>query len=297
MMKYNVSKALGMLCLLPALTGCLSTTRSVMQTHPPSQVLSSTLETLVRNTTGRDEAIHTLNAKVDVVFTTGGGKEGKVVEYPSFSAYILLRKQNDLHFIGFLPVVGSKMVDMVTNGQTFTMVVPPKSRAITGSNSISTPSSNPLENLRPSLFADSLLIRSAAADELVSLTSDDRIYQPDPNRKYMVDEPEYDIGIYRNVANSTELKTQRVIHVGRSSLLPYQQDIYNEKGQLVTVATYDNYKMYGQTVFPSRVTIRRPLDQLSLTLNITQLAVNQKLDDDQFEMPTIPSNYQTQHLP
>ena len=296
-MKHDRWKALGILCLMPVLTGCLSTTRSVMQTHPPSQVLSSSLDTLVKSTTQRYDAIHTLNAKVEVTTSTGGGKQGKVIEYASFSAYILLRKPDDLHFIGFLPVVGSKMLDMVTDGRTFTIVIPPKNRAVTGSNSISTPSSNPLENLRPSVFTDSLLIRSAAPDELVSLTSDDRIYQPDPTRKYMLDEPEYDIGIYRTVANSTELKTQRVIHVGRATLLPYQQDIYDATGRLVTVAMYDDYKMFGQTAFPSRITIQRPLDQLSLTLTITQLAVNQDLEDDQFETPRIPSNYQTQRLP
>ena len=234
---------------------------------------------------------------MEVTTSTGGGKQGKVTEYTSFSAYILLRRPDDLHFIGFLPVVGSKMVDMVTNGQTFTMVIPPKSRVITGSNNISAPSSNPLENLRPGIFTDSLLIRSAGPQDLVSLTSDDRIYQPDPSRKDMIDEPEYDIGIFRTVANSTELKTQRVIHVGRATLLPYQQDIYDEKGRLVTVATYSDYKLFGQTTFPSHITIKRPLDELSLTLTITQLAVNQELEDDQFAVPKIPSSYQTQHLP
>ena len=296
-MKLDRWKALGVLCLIPALTGCLRTTRAVMQTHPPSHVMSSSLDALVSITTERYDAIHTLNAKVEVTTSTGGGKQGKVIDYTSFTAYILLRKPDDLHFIGFLPVVGSKMIDMVSDGRTFTIVIPPKSRAVTGSNSVTTPSSNPLENLRPSVFTDSLLIRSAASDELVSLTSDDRIYQPDPTRKYMVDEPEYDIGVYRTVANSTELKTQRVIHVGRASLLPYQQDIYDEKGRLVTVAIYDDYKMFDKTAFPSRITIQRPLDQLSLTLNITQLAVNQDLEDDQFATPRIPSTYQTQHLP
>ncbi|HEY0200513.1 MAG TPA: hypothetical protein VGC24_02350, partial [Burkholderiaceae bacterium] len=158
------------------------------------------------------------------------------------------------------------------------------------------PSANPLENLRPSVFTDSLIIRSAAPGELVSLVSDERIYQPDPTRKYVVDEPEYDLGIYRAVPGSNELKSQRVIHIGRSSLLPYQQDVYNEKGQLVTVANYDDYKLFGETTFPSRITIRRPLDQLSLVLTITKLAVNQKLDDDQFQNP-YPQTYQIQRLP
>ncbi len=296
-MKNPQWRALAGCSLLVFQTGCLRTTRSVIQTHPPARVLSSSLQSLVTATTTRYDSIQTLNARVEVAASTGGGKEGKVIEYTSFSAYILLRKPGDLHFIGFLPVVGSKMIDMVTDGKTFTMVIPPKNRAITGTNLLSTSSSNPLENLRPNIFFDSLLIQSALPDELVSLTSDDRIYQPDPTRKYVVDEPEYDIGIYKSVANSTELKTQRVVHIGRATLLPYQQDIYDSKGQLVTVATYDNYKVFGQTAFPSRITIQRPLDQLRLTLNISQLAINQTLEDDQFETPKIPAAYQVQHLP
>ncbi len=296
-MRTSRWRALNAISLLLLQTGCLRTTRSVMQTHPPAQVLSSTLDALVKKTTDRYASIRTLNARVDVTAATGGGKEGKVTEYTSFSAYILLRKPDDLHFIGFLPVVGSKMIDMVTDGKSFTVVIPPRNRAVTGTNVLNTPSSNPLENLRPAVFSDSLLIRSALPEDLVSLTSDERIYQPDPSRKYVVDEPEYDVGIFRTVTNSSELKTQRVIHIGRSTLLPYQQDIYNERGQLVTVASYDNYKLFGQTTFPSRITIQRPLDQLRLTLNISQLAINQALEDDQFEVPNIPASYQIQRLP
>ena len=51
--------AAALLCLLPALAGCLSTTRSVMQTHPPEHVLSSSLQTLVAETTSRNDAIDT----------------------------------------------------------------------------------------------------------------------------------------------------------------------------------------------------------------------------------------------
>lgn len=289
--------AVALLCLLPALSGCLSTTRSVMQTHPPEHVLSSSLQMLVAATAGRYNAIDTLNAKVEVAASTGGGKQGKVVEYTTFTGYVLLRKAGDLRFVGLAPVVGSKLLDMVTDGKVFTIVIPPKSRAITGSNEISAPSSNPLENLRPTLFSEAFLIPSAAPDEMVSLVSDDRIYQPDRARKYVVDEPEYDIGIYRVVANSNELKTQRVIHIGRSTLLPYQQDIYDEKGQLVTVVDYADYKPFGKLTFPSRITIHRPLDQLNLVLTLTQLTVNQTLEDDQFEPPHIPTSYQVQRLP
>jgi outer membrane lipoprotein-sorting protein len=268
-----------------------------MQTHRPPQVLSSSLDAIVKTTTDRYEAIQTLKASVEMSASTGGGKEGKVVDYTSFTGYILMRKPGDFHFVGLAPAIRTRMVDMVTDGKTFTIVIPPISQATKGSNTSEGTSTNPLKNLRPQFFTDALLIRSASAEEKVSLVSDDRIYQPDPTKKYLVDEPEYDLGIYRAVANSTELKTQRVIHIGRATLQPYQQDVYDEKGQLVTVVNYDDYKLFGDQTFASKITIRRPIDGLTLRVTITQLALNQKLDDDQFEVPRIPASYKIENLP
>ena len=267
-----------------------------MQTHAPTTILSATLTDLVQQTTARFDHVSSMNASIEIQVSTGGGKEGKVVEYSSFPGFLLLRKPGDLRVLLFTPVGHVQAVDMVTDGKTFTMHIPYKNRAITGSNTVTTPSANPLENLRPAVFFDSLLIRSAEAGELVSVTSDERIYQPDPSRKYVVDEPEYDLGIFKQVAGAQELKVQRVVHIGRANLLPYQQDAYDEKGRLETVATYEAYQHFGDELFPSVITIRRPLDQLRMKLTISKLTVNQKLEDDQFELK-LPANTQVQKLP
>ena len=42
--------------------------------------------------------------------------------------------------------------------------------------------------------------------------------------------------------------------------------------------------MFGDVPFPMKIEIHRPQDQLSLTITITQLSMNQKLEDDQFEL-------------
>ena len=78
--------------------------------------------------------------------------------------------------------------------------------------------------------------------------------------------------------------TLRVIHIGRSTLLPYQQDIYDQNGYVVTQAYYDRYQYFGDIPFPMKIEIRRPQDQYTLTITITKLTLNQKLDDDQFEL-------------
>lgn len=282
--------------LLFPLSGCFSSTRSVIQTHPPSQILNASLNDLVKSTTDRFDHVTSFKASITVSVSTGGGKEGKVTDYAAFPGYLLLRKPGDLRVLLFTPIGHVQAVDMVTDGTTFTMHIPPRNRAITGSNAISTPSANSLENLRPAVFFDSFLIRSATPGELVSVTSDDRIYQPDSTKKYVEDEPEYDLGIFRPVPNSQELKVQRVVHIGRATLMPYQQDTYNEKGELVTVANYESYQKFGDELFPSVITINRPIDQLRMRLTISKLVVNQPLEDDQFELK-IPKDTQIQKLP
>ncbi|MFN2974455.1 DUF4292 domain-containing protein [Terriglobus aquaticus] len=286
-----------MSALLLPLAGCFRSTRSVMQTHAPSTVLDATLTDLLKQTDDRFNQIKSMNASIDISVSTGGGKEGKVVDYAAFPGYLLLRKPGDLRVLLFTPVGHIQAVDMVTDGKTFTVQIPPRNRAITGSNAVSTPSANPIENLRPGVFFDSLLIRGADGDDLVSRTSDERIYQPDPTQKAVFDVPEYDLGIYHQVTGSQELTSRRVIHISRATLMPYQQDIYDEKGQKVTIANYDNYQKFGDQLFPSVITIQRPIDQLRLRLTIKKLSTNQALEDNQFQLPKMPANAQIQKLP
>lgn len=267
-----------------------------MLTHAPSTVLDATLTELLKQTDQRYNQIQTMNASIDIAVSTGGGREGKVVDYSAFPGYLLLRKPGDLRVLLFTPVGHVQAIDMVTDGKTFTMHIPPRNRAITGSNALSTPSKNPLENLRPAVFFDSLLIKGPSPDDLVSQTSDERVYQPDPTRKAVFDEPEYDLSIFHQVAGSPELKVQRVVHIGRATLLPYQQDIYDEKGRLATVASYEAYQKFGDLRFPSVITISRPVDQLRLKLTIRKLNTNQPLEDDQFQLK-LPANTQIQKLP
>ena len=282
--------------LVLPLAGCFRSTHAVMQTHAPATVLNATLTELLQQTDRRYDQIHSMNASIDIQVSTGGGKVGKVVDYSSFPGYLLLRKPGDLRVLLFTPVGHVQAVDMVTNGTTFTVHIPPRNRAITGTNAVSTPSTNPIENLRPSVFYDSLLIQGAGAQDLVSETSDERIYQPDPNQKAVFDVPEYDLGIYHPVSGSQELKTRRVVRISRATLLPYQQDIYDETGQKVTIASYDDYQKFGDQLFPSVITIQRPIDQLRLRLTIKKLSTNQTLDDDQFQLK-LPATTQIQKLP
>jgi len=109
-----------------------------------------------------------------------------------------------------------------------------------------------------------------------------------------MEEPDYDLAIMKQ-KDGKVLQTLRVIHINRVNMLPYQQDIYNDDGQIVTQAKYDNYKDFGGQQFPSLITITRPLDEYSLKVQIKSLKLNETLEDDQFELK-IPDGVTVQKM-
>lgn len=293
-MKIKQALAAGLIGMVPALTGCLKHTRIVPRTFPAEIVISTSVETLLQEVDTRFNAIQTMKATVEIAAATGGSQQGKVTEFPSFSGYIFLRKPEDLRVILLVPVLRNQALDMVSDGKNWKLWIPPRNRAMEGTDQVTKPSKNGLENLRPVVFFDSLLVRGPEKNEIVSLTSDLRIV-PNPKKKNeLIEEPDYDLQVLSQPQGQTA-HTLRVIHISRVNMLPYQQDIYDADGNVVTQTVYSNYRNFNNVPFPTKIVITRPIDQYSLTLTITKLTLNQKLDNDQFEMK-IPDNVPIQHM-
>jgi outer membrane lipoprotein-sorting protein len=274
---------MGLVTLAPALTGCLTHIRSVPKTRPAEVVISETLDQLLTQVDTRYNEIQSLNASVEIVASEGSARQGQIKEFPSFSGYIFLRKPENLRVLMRVPFLGSVGLDMVSDGKTWKLWVPKRNLAMTGTSETADPSQHGLESLRPKVIFDSLLVRGLAPNQIVDLTQDSRII-PDPkDKKQLVEEPDYELTILEPPQGQTA-HTLRVIHIGRSTLLPYQQDIYDENGHVVTQAFYSNYQTFGDIPFPMKIEIKRPQDQYVLAITITKLTLNQKLEDDQFEV-------------
>jgi outer membrane lipoprotein-sorting protein len=201
---------------------------------------------------------------------------------------VFLQKPKNLRVIMQLPVIGSRALDMVSDGKTFTLVHATAGHGdawMQGSDTVTTPSKNGLENLRPDVFLDSLLVPGVRPDEFVALTESERVLEPETTKKAPIEEPDYDlIVLKRRDAASNVMMRERLIHINRLDMLPYQQDIYDTSGQIVTQAQYENYRSFGDQVFPTLITIWRPQEQYSLKIQITKLTLNQEFDSDQFEL-------------
>jgi outer membrane lipoprotein-sorting protein len=289
-MKIRTVLALCGAALLPGLTGCVSRTHYVPKTRVADIIMSTSLDTMAQQLAERYNSMQTFNARVDVAATTGGGLQGKEIQYTSFAGIVLRRQPELFRFILLVPVVRTTAIDMVSDGTNFKLVLPTKHRAIVGTNTVTTPSKNGLENLRPDVVYDSMFIQGPDQQQIISMTTDIRVIESGKKKQDLIEEPAYALQILAKPQGQT-VRTLRVVHINSTDLLPYQQDIYDPKGQVVTKAYYSNYQYYANRLpYPSTIVIERPLDHYKLTVTLTQLTLNGHLDDDQFDLK-IPEGF------
>jgi outer membrane lipoprotein-sorting protein len=287
----------GALLLPLLLSGCfvLSTTRKLPVPRPPSMVQTVAPEQLVEQLNRRWAAVDSLNATVDIQASAFKTKEGVARDYTTFRGIILMRKPEMLRVYGRVPVIGTRMFDMVSDGQVFTLYIPSRNKVIKGANALKKRSASQVENMRPGFFFDAMVVQGLEPGDLYSVTAETDTLA-DATKKHLYIVPEYVVSIMRSNPGSKQLTPVRVITLRRDDLLPYEQDLYDSEGNLETQVTYADYREFGSGRYPSTVTIKRPLEEYQIVLTVERVQENQPLTDDQFQINNIPDGTETQHL-
>lgn len=265
------------------LSGCnlLPTTRKLPVPKAPEITQTVAPEELIEQLNQRWNAVSALTATVEIQASEIKSNQGVATDFPSCRGHILMRKPNMLRVLG--TYFGVKIFDMAGDGKNFTLYVPSKSKAIEGSYTVEKKSANQLENLRPDFFYDALVVRGLDPDDEYMVTADTDTLE-DAKKKHLILFPEYILSVMRHKENSKELTPVRVVTFHRDDLLPYEQDLYDSKGNLETHVTYSTYVDFGSGKFPSKVIIKRPLEGIQIVLTVESVVENIKLRDDQFQI-------------
>jgi outer membrane lipoprotein-sorting protein len=236
--------------------------------------------------------IQSMQATVDIDTAVGGARKGKITEYEQIRGYVLARKPAMLRMIGLMPFIRNRAFDMVSNGRDFKLWIPPKNRFVVGENNVVVPNpQQPLENLRPQVIYDALLLREISPEEKAVLDTATETVVID---KHRYEQPDYIIDVIRNKGDDSWYLSRK-IYFSRTDLLPNRQQIYDESGTVVTDARYTQYKDFGGVQFPSKIEIKRPEEEYDITLTIVKMDMNQPLSDDKFVLEQ-PPNVQVIHL-
>ena len=131
-------------------------------------------------------------------------------------------------------------------------------------------------------------------DEYYSVTSDSETIE-DTSKKHLYIVPEYILSVTRHVPGSHRDKPVRVITFHRDNLLPSEQDLYDSNGNLETHVTYRDYQDFGSGLYPSSVTIKRPLENSQIVMLVEKVAENVPVPEDEF-MVAVPPETEIKNL-
>lgn len=269
--------ALPLLCL----SGCgiFPTTRKLPVPKAPVVTQSVSADQLVAQLNQRWDAVNSFTATVEIQATELKSKEGVEKDFPSCRGFIVMRKPKMLRVLG--TYFGVKIFDMASDGDRFKLFIPSKNLAFEGSNASKGTSPNPMYNLRPDFFFDALLVHGVRPDDFYAMTADTETIE-DAAKKHLYTVPEYVLNFTRHNAGSRSDTPVRVVTFHRDDLLPYQQDLYDDKGNLETEVLYSKYADFGGSKYPSMVTIKRPIEGIQLVMTVERVVDNPPLTDDQF---------------
>ena len=283
--------------MLPlVLSGCgiMPMKRHLPVPKPPARVQTATPEELVDALGRRWNEFQNLTATVEMRATLLKPQEGLATDYPSVHGWIVMQKPNRMRVVGQL--LGTvKVFDMASDGSRFTIMIPPKSRAIEGPNALTKRSDKQMENLRPGFFFDAMMVRGLEPEDYYAEISDTETIE-DAEKKHLTLMPEYVLSITQHANDGSRRdKPVRVITFHRDDLLPSSQDLYDAQGNLESQVSYSGYKDFNGKLFPSKVVIKRPLEGIQLTLTVDKVNTDVKLPADEFAVK-IPPGTQIQHL-
>lgn len=278
-------KILGALCVLAFLageTGCLFHTRTVETKTSTAKLEAASKQQLVDFINTEAAKIRTLNATVNIATSVGGEKKGKVTSFEEIRGYILVRKPDMLRMIGLFPIVRNKAFDMVSAGDEFKLSIPAKNKFYVGHNDIVHPGGNPLEDLRPQVIYNALLLPEIDPNNDIPVVEDGTEIIYDTKKRKELEQPDYVIDIIHRSGKDWYLA--RKVVFDRTNLSVHQQLIYDQAGSVVTEATYQAYHDYNGVSFPDVIEINRPKEEYSIRLTVEKLVVNETLRDDQFAL-------------
>jgi outer membrane lipoprotein-sorting protein len=263
------------------LTGCLFRSHKVEQRMSTAPLKAATQQQLIEYVNQQAAKIQSMQATVDIATSVGGVKKGTVTEYKEIRGYLLVRKPQMLRLIGLMPIVRNRAFDMVSDGRIFKLWIPVKNRFITGRNDVVHPSSNPLENLRPQVIYDALLLDRIDPEQEIAIMQND-FEMLDDGKGHRVQQPDYELEVIRKGEQGWYLWRKLIFR--RTDLLPHRELIYDTHGTVATEARYDDFNDNNGIYFPQKIEIWRPQEEYSIVLKFVKLGLNQPLNDEQFAL-------------
>lgn len=250
------------------MTGCLAETRKV-QSLPPATLPKATLEELVERFE-RIAAPQSLRATVELELTIVNDERTKETTYKEVRGAVVGRRPGAIRVQAQVPVTGARAFDMTTAGEQFEVYLPWRHRIYTGDNAIVKRSDNRAENIRPFHILEPLLIEAIQDNETPVLRN-----TREGRTGYQV------VQILQRKPDES-LIIARAAWFRRADFQMERYLIYDEAGDVVTLARYREWADTPEGPRPGYVRVYRPEDGYDLAVRFLKPGWDELVGDDAF---------------
>lgn len=253
-------------------------TRPVALEASPEQILDG-YNALAQN-------LQSLNAAVDLKPSAGSAYTGVIDEYHDVKAFILASRAYNIRMIGQVPIVGTTVFDMASDGHDFEVSIPSKNKFLIGPVSLVHPGAKPIENLRPQHLVDALLWPSVHKEQQTLFEE----LNNDAGRYYV-------LTVLRGGYQPEILDK---VWFDRANLRFVRLETYGPKGVLLSDVRYSDWQPVDNSSssvseYPRSIHIDRPHDEYRLDMTVTKITLNEALTPDHFQLQA-PSGADIVHL-
>jgi outer membrane lipoprotein-sorting protein len=217
------------------------------------------------------DSIKAINAGVTMQVSSSSAYSGVIKDYHQVNGFILAQKPAFVRVIGQLPVVGTNIFDMVSDGKTFSLSVPSKHQFLTGSAKLEKPSAKPVENLRPQHLMEAIFWQAIPDSEPVLLEE-----TADNSGSYYV------LTLVSRGSGAADWKIARKLWFERVNLTLGRLQTYDDDGQLESDIHYNGWSPFGAVQYPKQITLERPADGYTITITVTKLTANAPVEASRF---------------
>jgi outer membrane lipoprotein-sorting protein len=271
-----------------AACGCsMQQTTVVKPGSVPAPAQNASKEELISAFNTQADAYQSLNAGMTMTLTAGSAYSGVIKQYHEVNGFILAQRPLSIRVIGQLPVVGTNIFDMVSDGKTFAIFIPSQNKFITGPADLERQSSKPIENLRPQHLIEALFWRAIGKTEPVLIEE-----AAEGLRQYYV------LTVVRagsagataeSVSGSNEWRIDRKIWFDRADLQVSRLTTYDPGGKIASDIRYGAWNEAASPKYPAQIELARPGNDYDLKIGITKVMFNEPVTADRFVLPQPPS--------
>jgi outer membrane lipoprotein-sorting protein len=259
--------------------GCsASHTTVVKPAGPPVQLQTATKAELVERYNTLANSVKSMNLSVTITLTAGSAYTGVIKQYHQVNGFILAQRPADIRVIGQVPIVGTKIFDMVSDAETFRISMPTEHKFITGPTKLERPSSKPIENLRPQHLMGAIFWDAIASRDPVLME------EAGDGARYYVLTAIHRVREGSSEDSGTDWEIAQKVWIDRADLSVARRQTYDPGGKMGSDVAYNGWDNFGDVRYPRQVGLTRPGNDYKLQIGITKATFNETINADRFEL-------------